>query len=349
MTSSEILARKLIDGTESAVEAESITDFLEGVRQGFRELQSQLGAPEGHEHVLLSLEMALQQSTGAIRQNRVLTLSAWPLLDKPALTGPDGQVSQFLWMFAIPFLVQVSEESMQAPLTLAEEQLDAISLLQELKSTGFINPAGKLNTFPTLLSRENIQRMGPTYLSRAFVEATQGIPRDLDTTRLLFDPAYESSRATVLYFVASVVLDVSERHVFTPGAQWDGAPLGDRLKLMLDTAGWGTQLVQALKPCSMAEVMFKCAQAGQAEIAQLVELSKVHYQTCGVSVDFPQDGVAELRGHTAEGGMLALAPPFFFAEPPSELIALLEKVCVDQGMEFVGAYGPRQPTSQMLH
>ena len=340
----------ILDLTTAPLEARSIEDFLAGVRKGFDGLyRGLLGPGQNPMTTMNALNAAFSQTTGTIRQRRVLELCAWPIFDKPALPGPVTSLPEFLWLFCLPVVVQFPLSTLTAPLCLPDELFDGKKLLGLVSNSGWVTANACVSGFPTLLSREDIHLYGPRNLAAKFINAELGGNDSLTPLPVAFDEEIESSRAMTFFIIAAARLQVGEKQLLVREGSWPAQEVEDVVREGFAASGIEVESVTSLPACSMAESLFRCSGAGALEFEKVLELAEAHYGIQQVLVRYPVSGMAELIGVDKDNEEILLLPPTPFLEPKTELQRCLATICQKRGLEFKGAFSAVIETSSMLH
>ncbi len=342
--------QSVLDLTRPALQAETATQFMAGIKSGFDALYDGLVADTTKKRMLPALEVAFTQSRGSIRQRRVLELCAWPIFDKPALPSAPGAMPEFLWLFCLPFVVRFGMKDIQQPVLLQGDVVDARSMLHLAAESGWLNPKAVLSGFPALLTREDLHLYGPKNLASLFVHSEMGEDEGLQSMPLVFDDEIESGRVATVYLVGAARLPVGENHLLNKQAEWPAAESMARLvHTGLTECDLEVESVVSYPPCSMAEALFRCAGAGLQEFATVLSLAKEHYGAKDLILRHPMEGMAELTCTDKDGDEISLLPPFPFIEPKQELQACMRRLCRDLDIEFKGAFSVAVATGSMLH
>lgn len=342
--------QSILNIVKKPLAAKEGAEFLEGVREGFESLYAKL-LSSGHKKKWASaLDAAFSQTMGSFREHRVLELCAWPIFDKPALPAQDkGDFPEFLWMFCIPFVVQFAQHETAAPLNLPENLFDGQAVLRKLSQGTWFNPQAMLAGFPVLLSREDLHLTGPSSLASLFVEAELGGPVVLRGLPHIFDEEIESGRVATFYMVASARMQCGESRLMLREGAWPAEKLEQMLMAGFAKNGIDVEQVRSLPACSMAEALFRCTPAGEAELRLVLELAKAHYGVKEVLVRYPLAGMAELTGLDQDGEGLLLCSPFAFIEPKRVLQDCIGQACLAQGLTFTGGFSTATQSSSMIH
>lgn len=348
---SRITTQSLGALTTRPLAAESLAEFLRGIRAGTNVLHALLTAPSARARAetLTTLDAAVTALRNAPRQRKALELCAWPLFDKPALPREQGAPDQFLWLFTVPVLVQMPLPCPDV-VVLPGDFLRTDLLIQALECANCLNPAAVVSGLTSLFSREDLQALGPVGLAQTFLEAESVeepcLPEPLP---LILDPEIESARVVVLHVLLAARLPVGQHHLFEPEAEW---PLVELETCVLDAfaaEGIPVDRVTCLPGCSMTEAQYRCAGPAVHEIARWISLGKLHYGLATAYLSIPAPGIAELVGVTPNGEELLLAPSFAFIEPVGALSSACRELCTRAGVDFTGAYVSALPTSEALH
>lgn len=324
---------------EHALAATDAQEFMASVRGGYSALyQALLVEHTQRQHQLDVLDNFLAQNTHRLRLRRIAEVCAWPIFDKPSLPHEKGEQPEFLWLFALPFVVTFSQAQLSQPVFLEGEAVDANDLLACAEQAGVLNSNARLRAFSTLFRREDLHAYGPQGMARAFIEAELGgeaVPQPLP---LQLDPEMESHRTVVYYAMCAARLPLGEKQLILKSPVWSPENPAHLVKQGLLQQGLGVDHVQSLPPCSMAEALFHCTGAGLAELeSNLLEARRL-YGELQVLIKHPMDGFAEINALNDSGQEIMLLPSFAFFEPKQELQHCVKTLCSQHQMGYKGAY-----------
>lgn len=322
-----------------ALVAADAQEFMESVRGGYSALYRALMVQSRERQRQLEvLDNFFADNVHRPRLRRIAEVCAWPIFDKPSLPHEAGEAPEFLWLFALPFVVTFSQAQLSAPVFLEGEAVDANDLLAFTEQAGVLNAKARLRAFSTLFRRDDLHAYGPQGLARAFIDAELGgesVPQPLP---LQLDPELESHR-TVVYFAACAArLPVGESQLILKSPVWSSENPAHLVKQGLLQQGLGVEHVQSLPPCSMAEALFHCTGPGLAELeSNLLEARRL-YGELQVLIKHPMDGFAEINAVTDTGQEIMLLPSFAFFEPKQELQHCVKALCQQHQLGYKGAY-----------
>lgn len=342
--------KAILNCANAAYSAQTGSAFMWGIKSGFEELFKQAAAQgSARDKFLSELEEAFESLSGANRRKRILEMCTWPILDKLTLKHEEGEAPEFLWLFATPFVVTLSESEIRKTLLLEGDILEGAQFLNMLTASGWLNANAELGMFPIPLMREDLHAYGPYNLAMLFLSAEEGQDVSLQPLPIKFDPDIESSRVVTLFFICAARMPVGERELIHRRATWQAGDLEKLVTYGLQSSGVSVESVRSCPPCSMAECLLRCTGAGRQELGAILELGRHHYGDREVVLRFPMEGMAEL---TAQGDRAdeeySLTTPFQFIEPASELQSTLESLCEEKGQKFKGAYSVTCSQSAML-
>ncbi len=336
--------------TTPILQAKTAQTFVDAVRDGYMALYERLlGKHDAAQRGGLDeLDAALAGLSGRPRAQRLLALCAWPLLDKPGVDVAAGEPPQFLWLFAVPFVVTFEAGALLEPLVLPNESFDAGAFLVALSDSGIVNDAAELGVLSNLFRREDLQAQGPRQLASEMVKAEAGEPHALHPLPLVLDESIESGRALTMFALCVARLPVTERQLFERSRPWPADDMARQMHGWLRERGLPVHSVLSSPPCSLAEVQFLCKGAGVLELRRLIELGEAHYGLASLCLRFPMDGLLELYGLTRSGEEVLLAPPLGALEPREELAATVQHLARERGLTFKGAYSLATPAGTTL-
>lgn len=324
---------------DAALQAETAAQFMQAVRQGYDALYGMMvDDVRRRREGMAALEAFFAGTTANLRRRRIAELCAWPIFDKPALPQDAAELPEFLWLFAVPFLVTLEREQLAEPVMLTAEALDADELLAFVETSAALNRKASLRAFSTLLRREDIHAYGPRGLASAFVQAELGAPEVPQPLPLFMDAEVDAHR-TVLYFVPCAArLPVGETELLDRSVEWTGEAAAAIVQRGLTGLGLRVERVVSQPPCSIAEALFHCTGLGATELeTNLVEARRL-YGPLDVIIKHPMDGFAEINGFNADGDEVVLLPAFPFFEPRSELADCVKAICEQNQMGFRGSH-----------
>lgn len=339
---------KFLSATAKPLAATTLDEFLVGIRRGYDDLYGALMNTTDQQEALDALDEAFAQTRRSPRQRRILELCAWPIFDKPALPPAEASLPEFLWLFAVPVLVQLPQ-ARDSVLMVPGDCLDMARLIETLEDSGCMNPKALVSGFSTLYSRDDLHAYGPLGIAQRFVDAETQDEVDLPLPLpIVQDPDIESGRTVTLYALLAARLPAGERVLFD-AQKWPTAQMDKVFRDGLAAGGIEHEALQSTPGCSMSEALFRCAGPGLRELESWVDLGVAHYDLKAMYVTMPVEGMAELVGVTAKGEELMLAPTFAYVEPSGELVAACERVCQSRNLPFRGMFVSAVPTSSTLH
>lgn len=323
--------------------------FMTSVKGGYDALYRDIVAdPRKRKSGLAALEKFFSQTSANLRRRRVAELCAWPIFEKPVLPTEAAELPEFLWLFAMPFLVTFSAEQLASPVMLQGEVFDANALLSAVESTDMLNPNASLRAFSTLLRRDDIHAQGPQGLASTFVHAELGGEDAPEPLPLLMDEEVESHR-TVVYFVPCAArLTVGERYLLNPNSPWCAEAAARIVQQGLEQQGLSLDKVTSLPPCTMTDALFYCWGSGMAELETNLAHARELYGELQVLIKHPMDGFAEINAMNEEGQEIVLLPAFAFVEPRSELQQCVRAICEHHNITFKGSFS-LPFASKMIH
>jgi len=336
---------------DDALEAPNAQHFLSSVRSGHKALYDCIVTDASRRKKGLdAMDAFFAANSANVRRRRVAELCAWPIFDKPALPPQEDKLPEFLWLFAMPFLVTFSVDQLSRPVMFNDEPVfDADAMLTCVEESGALNEDAYVRAFSTILRRDDLHAYGPRGLASIFVTAELGgdeIPQPLP---LLMDEEIESHR-TVMYFVPCAArLPVGARHLMNQDAIWCDQEAARILREGLEMHGVEIDNVRSLPPCSMAEIMFHCSGTGLAELESNIARAKQVYGELKVVVKYPMEGFAEINALNSDGDEIMLLPAFAFVEPPAELREVVTAICEEHNITFKGSFTPSIVGSRLIH
>jgi hypothetical protein len=334
---------------DEALQAPNAQHFMHSIRGGYTALYQDIVAdPRRRKRGLDALDAFFAATSANMRRRRIAELCAWPIFDKPSLPVESGALPEFLWLFAMPFVVTFSVEQLSRPVLLEGEVFDANALLGCVEESGALNTDAYLRAFSTLLRRDDLHAYGPRGLASTFVQAELGsddVPQPLP---LLMDEEVESHR-TVVYFVPCAArLAVGARHLMNPAMPWCDQAAAEVVRAGLEQQGLEVDMVRSLPPCSMSEALFHCSGSGLAELESNLAEARKLYGELQVLIKHPMDGFAEINAMNNEGQEIVLLPAFAFVEPQGELQQCVRAICEQHDITFKGAFS-LPFASRLLH
>jgi hypothetical protein len=335
---------------DEALEAPTAHHFLNGVRSGYKALYESIVAdPRNRKRGLDALDAFFAANNANVRRRRVAELCAWSIFDKPALPTEKDALPEFLWLFAMPFLVTFSAEQLTRPVLLEGPVFDADALLTCAEEAEVFNENGYIRAFSTMLRRDDLHAYGPRGLASTFVTAELGgdeVPQPLP---LLMDEDIESHR-TVVYFVPCAArLPAGTQHLINKDAVWCDQEAARIIREGLEMQGLELDNVRSLPPCPMSEIMLYCSGSGLAELESNLARAKQVYGELKVVIKYPMEGFAEINALNNEGQEIMLLPAFAFVEPQGELRQVVNAICEQHDIPFKGSFTPAFTGSRLIH
>jgi hypothetical protein len=342
---------KLLQLAGPTLRASTAKEFMEGVRQGFEGVYTSLMEGADQPRTLSALKAALSASDVPIRHRKALELCVWPIFDKPMLPQNGSGVPEFLWLYSLPFVVQFSTRGAERPIQFSEDVFDMEALTQAVYQSGRLSAKAVLGGFPTLFTREDLQRQGAPTLATAAVCVSTGLGQPgLTPGGLEFDSDIECARVATFFVVGTARMPAGERTLMNPSAAWPPEGLERLILAGLTEQGFEVETVTSMAPCSMAETLLRCTSTGHLEFCKVLALAQQHYALTGVSIEHSGEGWAELHATIrGEQDAILILPAFAFVEPRDELQGCIQQCCLDLGIPFKGAFSVALPISSMLH
>lgn len=334
--------------TDQALQAQSLQDFLQGVRQGIGYLREEVGLAPGKDSPAL-LDEAFESLRQDMRRRRILELCAWPLYDKVAVPAQAPASKEMLGLFTLPFVVQLSSRHLGKTLLLEQNAIDPNALLEIVEGFGHDVPQDGLRCFSTLLRREDVHACGPKNISQAFVEGETSGEAGLQPLPCFFDEEIESYRAFTVLVPCAVRMPSDATRLFESRQGWPARRAAQLMRSSLEQAGLHADLLLSLPPLSFTESLFMCSGAGLAELEVNLIEAKHLYGPLTVALKHPAPGYAEITAVDDAGEELFIVPPFSFFEPKKALEKAVRGICAVHGLEFSGSYGWQTPSSALLH
>lgn len=339
----------LAEAVEAALAAADAPAFMQGVREGFDQLYKHLiAAPKSRKKTLDALDEAFENTRADIRRRRILELCAWPIFDKPSLPTGEQSLPEFLWIFALPFVVTLKASQLERPIVLEGEVLDADQLLAIVERSECLNKNASLRAFSTLVRREDLHASGPRNIATRFIEAELGMVEPPQPLPVIMDEEIESCRNVTLMVLCAARLTAGETSLFNRGQVWPAESVAALIKEGLLAQSVEVEAVTSLPPCSMAESLFHCSGAGLAELEYNLKEAQDTYGSLEVIIKHPMDGFAEINAMTQEGVEISLLPAFSFFEPKKELADCVRRICEKHTIGYKGAYTLSTPAPSLL-
>jgi len=340
---------RILAVTKDALAASSLPEFLAGLRTGYESIYRTLMCEPGGLAGLDALDMAFSAARRYPKQRQVLELCAWPVLDKPALPEDARRIPEFLWLFAIPVLVQLPQ-SQDELLILPGDLIDAGALADTLEHSGCINPKAIIAGLSSLYSKDDLHAHGPRAIAGLFVDAELGtlgaLPAPLPIIR---DPEIESGRVAALYALLAARLPVGEVQLIVDENKWPSVAIQAQLSSALTQAEIDFEELSCEVGHSLSAAMYRCTGQGYKELERWLELGIQHYGVTSAYLTLPVEGMAELVGVTDKGEELLLAPSFSFVEPAAVLQDCCQQICDCRQIRFTGMFVSAAPSSAALH
>jgi hypothetical protein len=343
------ILERLLGSTARPLSAETLAEFLVGVRRGHEAIYRALVESSDSEAGLAALDEAFAGTRRLPRHRRILELCAWPVFEKPAMPLTEGALPEFLWLFAVPVLAQLPlqrESILMAPADL----LRTAEFIDVLEDSGCLNEKAIVSGFSALYTRDDLHAFGPRSIAERFVLAEAGEDFDIPTPLpVVRDLDIESGRTVTFYVLLAARLPVGEQELFKQDVAWPREQLDLLLAQDLGRAGLQVERLESEMACSMSETLYRCLGPGLREMERWVDLGQQHYSLASVYLTLPADGMAELVGTTEQGEELLLSSTFSYVEPSAELSACCAHICKERRIPFKGMFVSAAPTSSALH
>lgn len=333
--------------TNAAFQAEDLKGFLGGLREGAGYLRDKLTSASAEKSRDL-LNAAFESLGADPRRRRILELCAWPVFDKASLPQEAAAPGDFLWLFALPFVVQLSARQLDKPLLLEQNTVDGEALLEIVETSGVMAVRDGFRCFSTLLRREDLHAYGPQNIAQAFVEGELSGEAGLQPLPVFMDEDIESCRAFTVFVPCAMRMPVGLDKLFQSRQGWLASRAAKVVREGFERAGVAVDLVVSLPPVSFTESLFRCAGVGTVELeVNLIEARRL-YGELAVTLRHPAQGYAEITALNEAGEEILVVPPFPFFEPKKALAKAVRDICVAQGLEFRGSYSLQTPAPTLL-
>jgi len=333
---------------DRALQASTSEDLLQALGDCVQMLVDAFSTNE-RERARIELETAFAACSTDIRRRRLLEFCLAPVFDKPPLPCAEGAEGEFLWLFAIPFVVTFRPEALKTPILFRDEAVDAGAILSELQETGYMNREGALRASVRLFKREDLQVLGPPKLAGLFVHAELHKDDILEPLPLMFDPEMDAYRSVTLFLLAASRLPLGEHRLFQPAVPWPADTMGRVVQASLAAQGLAVESVESLPPQSIPEMLMRFSGAGARELRANLLNAKNEYAGVEVIVRTAVEGYAEVNGRLPDGTEIVLVPAFSYFESVKELGYFVRQTCEEFGMPFLGVFGLNVPQPATLH
>jgi hypothetical protein len=329
--------------------AETLAEFLVGIRGGHDTIYRALLSSSDPGAGLAALDEAFAGTRRLPHHRRILELCAWPVFEKPAVPAAPNGLPEFLWLFAVPVLVQLPLER-AAVLMIPPDLLHTADFIAVLEESGCLNRKAVVSGFSALYTRDDLHESSPCRIAERFVLAEAGgdfdSPAPLPVVR---DLEIESGRTVTFYVLLAARLPVGERELFMRDVAWPRERLDLLLARDMASANVFVERLESDVACSMSETLYRCTGPGLREMERWVDLAQQHYALGSVYLTRQADGMAELVGVTEQGEELLLSSTFSYVEPAAELSSCCELICKSRHLPFKGMFVSAAPTSSALH
>ena len=335
---------------EAVLAADTATSFQDGLESGYRCLRAL-----GPESFLKELGEHAQDALLDARRQRLHSLYAWLACDRLTLAkDADGAPTEFLWLFAVPFVVQFKRKAQRECATIKAPSFDASVFVQHLNSyhpfnETFAGSHANLRVLPTLYRREDLHGTGPEVLTKYFLDTERGlaptIPQPKPFSLVESAPSY---RTAVFYAMCVARLPANGKVDFDRNRPDEAVELA-MAQVIKDFLGNSAGSVEALAPCMVGEALFVCSRAGMLEITGCLLQAQRSFKKISVAVRHVALGHAEIYAKRADGSELLLMPPFAFVEPAGALDSAVSSVCKGIELPFAGSFRVPQQSSGALN
>ncbi|KWU24774.1 hypothetical protein [Burkholderia cenocepacia] len=333
---------------DQAIQAKNRAELLESVGELVQSLIEALGGPNSdlaHAEVAQSLAAC---STD-IRRRRLLEFCLSPIFDKAPLPAAETADNEFLWIFAIPFVVTFSPEALRNPVVFSNQVVDAGAILGELQETGYMNSEGSLRSSVRLFKREDLQVLGPPKLAKLFVHAEVNQADVMEPLPLMLDPEMDAYRSVTLFMLAASRMPMGESRLYDRAVDWPAQTMARVVEASLQAQNIAVESVKSLPPHSIPEMLMRFSGPAAHELRANLENAKQEYPGVGVVVRTAIDGYAEVNGILPDGTEVVLIPAFSYFESNRELTLFIEQTCKELEMPFTGLYGFNVQQPATLH
>ena len=346
--SGNIVLSHLDQSLDQALHAKSRKELLDAVSDCVQSIIDALGGSQ-REQAHIELDAAFSACNTDIRRRRLLEFCLSPIYDKPPLPSSSTTENEFLWLFAIPFVVTFSPEALKHPVLFSNQVVDAGAILTELAETGYMNCEGSLRSTARLFKREDLQVLGPRKLAGLFVHAEMTQDDVMEPLPLMLDPDMDAYRSVTLFMLAASRLPMGETRLYNQPDSWPAETMARVIQASLAAQDIDVESVVSLPPHSLPEMLLRFSGPAAHELRANLENAKKEYEGVQVVVRTTINGYAEINGCLPDGTEVVLIPAFSYFESNRELTGFIEQTCKELDMPFIGLYGFNMQQPAILH
>lgn len=318
---------------------ETATEFMDQLRAGYQALYDALMQDTRQRKKALKLLEELFAATAAEpRRRRILELCSWPIFDKPALPLESPGLPEFIWVFALPFVVTFAPAQLPTPVVLDGDAFDPDAVLELLEASEAVSSKGHLRVFSTLFRKEDLHAYGPQNIAQFFVGAELGLTSPPQPLPVTFDRDIDCARSVPFFALCACRMQLGEKTLLNRDVVWSAAALEAEIFTGLQSRGLAVEAVHSLPPCSLAETLFQCAGPSLEAMERNLDEATKLYGELELIIRHPMDGLAEVNAFNAAGEEVVLQPPFSFFEPRLELRKTIAQYCERRRLGFRGSF-----------
>lgn len=338
----------LLRAIEPACKARSMERFSELIKAGTTAIQ---GMQKSESGAISAITTVITGQGCSLRMKNIAEMCAWPLFDNPEIPCSSEGTPEYLKLFCIPVVVQFEGQALRKPLSLPDKLFDPIAFSEALSAAKYFHQNMGLLCSGTVLTRGDIQRVGPEKLSADLINESQGVGLSTRTPRTLeFNPDLECGRVATFYVVAAARANEPATSLpLMPGPGYPDA-ISRIILAALTEQGVAVEKVTSFPPTTMAESILRSTPSGRFELKSILDLANAEYALDGISLDVSTGTFAEIQALIKnEQDNLIVAPAIEFVEPASVMIDLVKRCCIESAISFKGLDAEVAPMSATLH
>lgn len=327
------VAEVFVKAAEAVTKSRTANEFFDSLRDGYLTLHTHLTRDEEGVNAL-----GLREAFGMTRADPAVRLAlefcALPIYEKPMVPAADGQPAEFLWIFALPVVVQFPEEVCQeGPYVWGDAPLPAEELLQVLNSSERFESSARLRMFTNLYTRADIFAWGPEHTALHVLNAELADTECPFPLPVQFSPELSSYRSVMFIALCAARMPAGSKSLFrTKSERADLDQLEQLIGARLQELNIPVEAVTVAPPCPLTSSCFVSTPAFLQQVSDVCVAANRTWDLQTAYVKFPMPGYVELAATLADGNEVVLMPAELCCEPRREVATTLERVMKDAGL-----------------
>ena len=281
------------------------------------------------------------------RAHWILQHLSWMLFEKAPYVDKRNQRLAF-HLFALPFVIQLSEAPCNNDALFEGPGLGATGILNELRGSGVLLEGDEVRGFSALMTASDLALFGPMNLSSSFREAESGQEVLLQPYPWLQEGEPDMRRVSLVFLPMAILSAPSS---FCPAVaranKHRSKEMGLLMRKSLENIGLEPELVESLPPQRISNLLMSAQSAGETEIKCLLKQARAQLGIISAGVRYPSPGYFELFGQDEQGELFILSPPKVHLEPKASVSQVVKDCLQELGLGWAGQKVPLSRTGYL--